>query len=196
MTKAYIGIDPGLNGAAVALDEYGEILGWKALPHLKEIPCYRKDRHRSVLDVTLLEAWFRSFTQIERICVEESPPFSMGVTSAYTSGFNSGMLHGLCVSWMGIPRSYMKHGQPLADILDTESWFSTVSPKVWQSNLFGAHEGKWSKDNSIKYAQERHGKLTMFEKPKKTSDGFSDACHIAEWGRQCVLECPDWGILL
>ena len=170
MTSCFIGIDTGINGAAVALDEYGEILGMIALPHIKEVPCYRKDKTRSVLDVQALDKWFECFTDIERIVVEESPSYGMGVTSAYTSGYNSGRLHALCVQWMG----------------NTD--FITVAPKTWQKGLFGAlieeSDENWSKERSIRLAQMRHGTLTVYESPKRTSDGFADASHLAEWGRK------------
>ena len=170
MTSCFIGIDTGINGAAVALDEYGELLGMIALPHIKEVPCYRLDKTRSVLDVQALDKWFECFTDIEMIAVEESPIYGIGVTSAYTSGFNSGMLQGLCVQWMG------------------NRDFITVAPKTWQRVLFGdliKESGeKWSKERSIRLAQMHHGTLTCFGTPKRTADGFADACHIAEWGRK------------
>ena len=170
MTSSYIGIDTGINGCAVALDAYGEILGMIALPHIKEVPCYRLDKTRSVLDVQALDKWFECFTDIEMIAVEESPSYGMGVTSAYTSGYNSGRLQGLCVQWMG----------------NTD--FITVAPKTWQRFLFGdliKESGeKWSKERSIRLAQMHHGTLTVFDSPKRTADGFADACHIAEWGRK------------
>jgi len=181
MTEAYIGIDTGISGAAVALDAYGELMGWLALPHIKEVPCYRKDRSRSVLDVQALDRWFECFDTIERVVVEESPSYGMGVTSAYTSGYNSGRLHALCVQWLGEPSS-----NRLANIFNRP--FLTVAPKTWQKDLFKDllenTDEKWSKQRSIRLAQMRHGTLTCFETPKRTADGFADACHIAEWGRK------------
>lgn len=181
MTSCYIGIDTGINGCAVALDEYGELLGMIALPHIKEVPCYRLDKTRSVLDVLALDKWFQCFTDIERIAVEESPSYGMGVTSAYTSGYNSGMLQSLCIQWMGEPSS-----SKLVDVFSRP--FDTVAPKTWQRFLFAdliKESGeKWSKERSIRLAQMRHGTLTCFETPKRTADGFADACHIAEWGRK------------
>ena len=172
MTSCFIGIDTGINGAAVALDEYGEILGMIALPHIKEVPCYRADKTRSALDVLALDKWFQCFTGIERIVVEESPSYGMGVTSAYTSGYNSGRLQALCTLWLD----------------SSDGRFTTVAPKTWQKGLFGAlieeSDENWSKERSIRLAQMRHGTLTVYESPKRTSDGFADACHIAEWGRK------------
>ena len=172
MTSSFIGIDTGINGAAVALDEYGEILGMIALPHIKEVPCYRLDKTRSALDVLALDKWFQCFTDIERIVVEESPSYGMGVTSAYTSGYNSGRLQALCTLWLDA----------------SDGSFITVAPKTWQKGLFGAlieeSDENWSKERSIRLAQMRHGTLTVYESPKRTSDGFADASHLAEWGRK------------
>lgn len=174
MSKAYVGIDVGLNGAAVALDEYGELLGAIALPHIKEVPCYRKDKTRSVLDVSALNLWLEAFEDIEVIAAEESPSYGMGVTSAYTSGYNNGCLASLCQSWFGESKG-----------------FYTVAPKVWQMALYGdiidASDEGWSKERSVRLAIMQHGDLPFFEKPKKTADGFADACHIAEWGRRLAV---------
>lgn len=176
MTKTYIGIDTGINGAAVALDEYGEMMGMISLPHTKVIPCYRKSakpkvagKARSELDVAALKKWLCSFLNVEMIAVEESPSYGMGVTSAYTSGYNSGRLAALCISLLG-------------------DKFQTVAPKTWQKELFGdiieASKDGWNKERSIRLAQMQHGTLLVFEKPVQTADGFADACHIAEWGRR------------
>ena len=177
MPNYCIGIDTGINGAAIALDEYGEMMGSLALPHFKEIACYSTKKVRSVLDVEHLESWLDSFDNIRRIVVEESPAYNQGATSAYTSGYNSGMLQAICAQRM--------FGRKACTFL-------TVAPRVWQKDLFGdilesSDEG-WSKDRSIRLAQMHHGMLPIFEKPKRTSDGFADACHIAEWGRGHAID--------
>ena len=174
MTRYYIGIDTGINGAAIAVDEYGEMAGSIALPHIKEVACYSSTKSRSVLDLDSLEAWLDSFDNIERIVVEESPAYGMGVTSAFTSGYNSGMLRALCSHRVTADR------------------FVTVAAKTWQKDLYGdileASDEGWSKGRSIRLAQMRYGMLPIFEKPKRTSDGFADACHIAEWGLGQVVD--------
>jgi hypothetical protein len=181
MSKTYIGIDTGLNGAAVAVDDYGEIMGTIALPHIREIACYSKNKFRSVLDIQSLDGWLDCFDNIERIVAEESPAYNQGATSAYTSGYNSGRLHALCVQWLGEPSS-----NRLTNVFNRP--FLTVAPKTWQKGLFGdlikETDGKWDKERSIRLAMMRHGSLAMFKTPKRTADGFADACHIAEWGRK------------
>lgn len=176
MARYYIGIDTGINGAGIALNEYGEMTGSIALPHTKEVACYSSTKSRSVLDLDSLEAWLDSFDFIQRIVVEESPAYGMGVTSAYTSGYNSGMLQALC-------------GQRMVGCGDRA--FLTVAPKTWQNALYGdiledCKHG-WSKERSIRLAQMHHGMLPIFEKPKRTSDGYADASHIAEWA---LGQCP------
>ena len=180
MTKIYVGIDTGINGAAVALDEYGEIMGSTPLHHKREIACYSKTKFRSVLDEHALDGWLDCFENIDRIVIEESPPFNMGVTSAYTSGYNSGRLASLCQHRM------MSDPGTLVEVVCRR--LVTVSPRRWQKDLFAdvleESGGKWSKAQSILQAQLQHGVLTLFDTPKRTADGFADACHIAEWGRR------------
>ena len=169
--KVFIGVDVGINGAAVAVDEFGELVGATNLPHLKNVPCYRLDKTRSELDVIRFYTWLNSFKKVARICVEESPSYGMGVTSAYTSGWNSGALAATCRLWAK----------------KKNSRFGTVAPKAWQMFLFGElikeSKEKWSKERSIRLAQMQHGSLLVFEKPKRTADGYADASHIAEWCR-------------
>jgi hypothetical protein len=174
MSKVFIGIDVGINGAAVAVDEYGKLVGTTSLPHVKNVPCYRKDKTRSELDVIKFYLWLNSFKNVKRICVEESPSYGMGVTSAYTSGYNSGALATACLLWSRAKKCR----------------FTTVAPRAWQLFLFGEIQSesnqKWSKERSIRLAQMEHGTLMIFDKPKKTADGYADASHIAEF---CRLTC-------
>ena len=163
MSNVYIGIDTGINGACIALDEYGGIVGSLALPHNRVIPCYRKADGKVVsrLDVYTVWAWLKTFQQHDRhVTIEESPSYGMGVTSAYTSGYNSGSLYAACYHW----------SRPL-----------TVAPKTWQKPLKDGKE-RWTKERSLAIAVEFYGNKEIFVKPKRTADGFADACHIASWG--------------
>ena len=163
--RVFVGIDTGINGACVALNEYGCIVGCRDLPHYKEIPCYRKEKPRSVLDINKLKLWLNSLGDIHRIAVEESPSFNQGVVSAATTAFNSGMLHATCLNLVGKEK------------------FQTVAPKMWQNYLFdeATQDTGWSKEKSIAFAKREHGEIAIFEKPKRTCDGFADASHIAMW---------------
>ena len=166
MRKIYIGFDVGINGCAAALDENGELVGAIALPHIKEVPCYRKGKTRSVLDLLKLIKWLNNFGQITSFCAEESAGWGMGIVSATTSAYNNGLLHGLCKGvYPAVP-------------------FKTVAAKTWQKDLFP--DETWSKSFSIDQAILKHGELTMFRRPRRTADGYADSCHIAEWSRiQC-----------
>ena len=176
LEKVSIGIDPGLSGAAIALDEYGTIVGCTAMPHVKTRPPYRKHNQRSVLDINILGTWLSCFEHISAITIEESAPFGMGVSSAYTSGMNNGRLHSLCEVWK------RANGGGLY----------LVTAKEWQAKVIKdqSHEGKWSKEASIELAVSDHGDYALFSKPKKTADGFADAAHIAAYGWDLVRE--DW----
>jgi len=172
----YIGIDPGLSGACIALNQDGEIAGSLALPHYADMPCYRKHKTRSVLDVDILDKWFSAFPDIRMIVVEESPPFKMGTVGAYTSGFNNGQLQ-LCV-------------KRLMKLHDRSDSFVTVSAANWQRRIcsgYGISE-PWSKEVSISSAISLYEDFPLFTKPKKTADGFSDAAHIARYGMLLSLQ--------
>ena len=162
MSKIFIGIDTGINGACIALDEFGSIVSSFALPHKKIVPCYRKKGGKAVsrLDLGTLFDWLQDFCGIATLVVEESPSYGMGVTSAYTSGYNSGSLKALCES-----------------VTPTQ----TVAPKTWQKPLKEGKE-RWTKERSLALAVEFYGDKEIFVKPKRTADGFADACHIASWG--------------
>ena len=60
------------------------------------------------------------------------------------------------------------------------SWAS-VAPKTWQKPLKEGKE-RWTKERSLALAVEFYGDKEIFVKPKRTADGFADACHIASWG--------------
>jgi hypothetical protein len=168
VAKLFIGIDTGINGACVAVDWRGEIVGTLVLPHTKIIPCYRKvdGKATSRLDVGEVFDWLDAYGGYERIIsVEESPSYGMGVTSAYTSGFNSGALQAVCHYFT----------------LRSDTVVTTVAPKQWQKALKDGKE-KWTKQRSLDLAIELHGKQEFFFKPKRTADGFADASHIALWG--------------
>ena len=168
MNSHFIGIDTGINGACVAIDQFGSLIGSRDLPHIKAVPCYRLKKTRSVLDIKALKKWLQCF-DIERIVVEESASYHMGNVSAYTSGFNNGRLHAICLDVVG------------------ESRFTPIPPKLWQKDLFGdiIKDTNWTKEESIRQAKKAHGELILFEKPIRTADGYADSCHIAEWGRSC-----------
>ena len=163
--RIFVGIDTGINGACVALNEHACMVGCRDLPHKKEIPAYRKDKAISVLDIHKLKLWLNSLGDVHRIACEVSPSYGMGVTSAFTSGYNNGRLHAVCIGMFG------------------EEKFQTVAPKMWQNYLFdeATQDTGWSKEKSIAFAKREHGDIAIFEKPKRTCDGFADASHIAMW---------------
>ena len=170
----YIGIDPGLKGACIAIDQNGEIGGSFALEHYADMPCYRKNRTRSVLNDESLMQWFCAFKNIRMIVAEESPPFKMGTVGAYTSGMNNGRLHLVC------QRVMSHHG--LSNFTNN---FKTVNAVTWQKHAISELNlaEKWDKEISVAEAVKKWGDFPLFTKPKRTADGFSDAAWIAEYGK-------------
>jgi len=162
-----IGIDPGISGAAIAIDKNNNIVGTTVLPHVKEVPCYRSNKKRSNFNCSKFFEWLSNFDgQVDLICIEESPSYGMGVTSAYTSGINNGKLHSTCELFSATQYCGIMF----------------VAPKVWQKTLFESQvKDGWSKSLSIEMAQLEHGDEEFFKSPKKYADGHADACHIAKF---------------
>lgn len=167
MIKLFIGIDVGITGAVAVLDEYGEVVAYRTLPS-------RKVGKRNELDGDTLSTWFTSEVLIPThtkphqcaIVVEESPPFGMGVVSAYTSGYNNGRLHE-CLF-----RLFHKRPQ-------------RISAKKWQGAVydFKLKREDDKKAISIQQAKARHGEMSGAFNVKRYADGIADALHIAEYCR-------------
>jgi len=167
MYKLFFGIDVGISGAITAVDEYGELVAYRSLPH-------RKNGKRSELDGEALGLWITSEVLMPTstkphecvVVVEESPPFNQGVVSAYTSGYNNGRLHERLLM--------VFHKRP-----------TRISARKWQSVVydFKLKREDDKKAISIEQAKARHGDMLGVFNVKRYADGIADALHIAEYCR-------------
>lgn len=168
MIKLFIGIDAGVMGATAVLDEYGELVAYRTLPH-------RKNGKRSEFDGDAFAGWMTSEVLMPtntkphqcEVVVEESPPFGMGVVSAYTSGYNNGRLHERLMQ--------IFHKRP-----------QRISARTWQKEVYGRPTKREDdkKAMSIAHAKEKHGELSGAFNVKKYADGIADAINIAEY---CIM---------
>lgn len=165
--KLFIGIDAGITGAVAVLNNAGECITYRTLPH-------RLVGKRNELDGDTLSAWFREelFVDLEihhtecETAVEESPPFNQGVVSAYTSGYNNGRLH-----------------ECLFNVFHQR--VTRVNAKKWQRVVydFKLRREDDKKQISIDEAIKKHGEMNGAFNVKKYAHGISDALHIAEYCR-------------
>tara|TARA_R110000803_G_scaffold51337_1_gene106202 strand:- start:12521 stop:13063 length:543 start_codon:yes stop_codon:yes gene_type:complete len=167
MIKLFFGVDAGVSGAIAVVDEFGELVAYRTLPH-------RKRGKRSELDGDKLSSWITAEVLMptntkEHEClvtVEESPPFNQGVVSAYTSGYNNGRLH-----------------ERLLVVFNKRA--ARVNARKWQSAVydFKMKREDDKKAISIEQAKKRHGDMAGVFNVKRYADGISDALHIAEYCR-------------
>jgi len=169
----YIGIDPGLAGAAVVLDESGKI-----------VASYPFKRDVTGLDIRKLRDFLTPYTENATVVIEQVHAlFGSSASSTFTFGY-------VC-------------GQIEAVVSCLECRYILVQPKVWQKEAFtGISEirkpntitsaGKEirGKVDAKKMALQAVGrlfpgvKLTPTEKSIKPHDGLVDALLIAEFCRR------------
>lgn len=90
--KLFIGIDPGVKGGIVALDEEGRVEGIVKMPStergiIAELGLYRVGLYR--MDIV---NGYTSHVMLERVIPFSAPGRTIGVTSAFTSGKGYGTL--------------------------------------------------------------------------------------------------------
>lgn len=166
--QIFIGIDVGITGAVGVVNSEGDAVSYRTLPH-------RVVGKRKELDSDILDTWFHDelFKELNikhsdcLVTVEESPPFKMGVVSAYTSGYNNGRLH-----------------ECLFRIFKLR--VQRVNPKAWQRVVydFKLKRSDDKKQISVDEAIKKHGEMNGIFNVKKYAHGISDALHIAEYCRR------------
>ena len=119
MSRLYIGIDPGLDGAAVAVTDFGEILAVLDTPTLAVGKGKRVHDEQAMAN--WLIAWGCDLDGPARVAIEAVHAMpKQGVASTFTFGMGYGLWRGLLV---GLGLSYdlvtpqkwkaaMMHGQP------------------------------------------------------------------------------------
>lgn len=159
----FIGVDAGLDGAAVAIDDRGKIIFQHVMPTL--------GKEKRQLSLVGLHAIFRSFAEclipIDSCCLEfvASRP-GMGAPSVFKFGRTYGATEALLIA-NSIP-------------------YTLVTPKVWTREMHQGIEGDEPKAKS-KIAISRlfpEVNLLATERSRVAHDGLIDALLIAEYARR------------
>lgn len=166
--RAFLGIDPGLDGAiAVLTPGLRTTLAW-ACP----TPTYRDDRGRRQFDraqmVSTLRTWSDCCAAIEKVNAAPMHGRRQGTTGMFRFGFGYGI-------WMGVLESL---GIPVIE----------VDPRRWKRVVL---KGLGSdKEAAIRYCQTCHPDVNLLAKKRsrKPHDGMADALCIAEYGRRTWTE--------
>lgn len=162
----YCGIDNGLDGGIVLLDNVGGI--YDALP----MPTVKKGKGREV-DVEKLDRLVSLITKspVNRFVVEEASKHSAGTLA-------------LCSTWF-------TYGSILAVLRCNQARFETVRPQQWQKAFWTRPKmAKGEKFDTKAAALHAAGRIwpsqdwTPTERARKPHDGMIDAALIAEYGRR------------
>lgn len=158
MTKLYVGIDPGKNGAIVIIDRNLNIFSKTIMPVIGKNRDY---------DIQGIARWFKSLKEDHFLSVvlEKSLIVPMsGRISITSTHYCQGLFQGILVA-LEIP-------------------FEVVSPTEWKKKVLRGSDWKGNKGSSViwckrKWPQE-NWKVT--NRCKKDHDGFTDAACIAYYG--------------
>jgi len=164
--KIYIGIDPGLSGAMVAVDDDGNVVGQLIMP--------RVNGRKGPLDVRCALSWLidvkggsTATASLERASTRPG----QSAVSTLTCGVNWGRLDGLLTA-LGIR-------------------YDTPTPQQWKRKLGlpkrPAKERQQAKLDAVELAGNLFPSLELSPGKKTTPhDGLADAALIAEYARRTL----------
>ena len=156
--RIFIGIDPGISGAVVAIGADLRVLALGDTPTLKT-------GGKTLYDVAEMAALLRRFCLMgEALVVLETaqPMPKQGVTSTFSTGFGYGL-------WCGI-------------LSALEISYRTVKPSVWTRDVLKGCSGE-GKERSVAFIMQMFpGVELVLPGCKKPRDGRADALALAYWG--------------
>lgn len=153
----YIGIDNGLQGGIVVLNEKGNIVSTHFMPiiHLE------KTEYDVFIIVKLLKDINKTYPENKVFLEKAHVRPIQGIRAAFTTGYGLGMMQAILTSLnMG---------------------YEVVNPTVWMKTVF---EGNYNKENK-KYStifSQRKWPETDWRLGKNIHDGITDAACIAYYG--------------
>ena len=151
----FVGIDNGLNGGIVVLDNDGKVIEVYNMPVLKlEKTEYDVQELASILS-NIQHAYKDIIVGLEKAHVRPV----QGIRAAFTTGYGLGLMQGILQS---LKVSY-----------------EVVNPTVWMKCVF---EGNYSKENkkySTIWASRRYPDVDWKQGKKNIHDGLTDSCAIA-----------------
>jgi crossover junction endodeoxyribonuclease RuvC len=167
--KLFCGIDPGLDGALVFMDDELTIVHAALMPVLAEVKKLsggKSRRVRLIDEGALSQVLLRYEHELKLVAVEALPrghASLRGVNSALTMGIHHGLVRGV-LAGLRIP-------------------YTLVPPKRWQSAFIpGSGDTKL---RSVERAQRMFPDLDLTPgKRSKPHDGLADAVHLACWARK------------
>lgn len=173
MEKLFIGVDPGLNGGIVVLDENGTII------EVSEIPKIGKEAHLPALN----EIFLKYKDKNAHVILEQVHAlFGVAAGTTFTFGMIYGILHGMIVA--------------------NGFKYTLVQPKTWQKEMFAGileirKPSKTNKNGKVVTGRvdtklmAQQAQVRLFPNAKgfttdrgKFLDGVTDAVLIAEYGRR------------
>lgn len=164
MTRIWIGIDPGLEGAiAVRTPERIEIMPMPVVSALKGRPQYDIPALVELLDEQSVESRGAALVTCEKL---QPMPLEHGGTIAnYNRGRAMALVEAICAT-LGIP-------------------YQLVAPRTWQSRMHLGTSGTDLKQRSIQAAQRLFPGVSLLrtERSRVPHDGMAEALLLAEWGR-------------
>jgi crossover junction endodeoxyribonuclease RuvC len=160
----YLGIDPGLKGAMVALDEAGELVFWCCADVMVGVwPAFVTGKKISGPPVRQ----FLISTAAVMVCIEQQSARPMqGRTSLMSIARQEAIFEGQCQA-LQIP-------------------YSLVRPQAWRKSVNATAKGENPKDVSLRIAEQLYPEFDFVLKGRrKPHDGLVDALLIA---RHCWKE--------
>ena len=153
----HLGIDPGLSGAVVAIDNKGAFLWVEDTPTVK---AGKKTIYDAPRMVSILSREKGATVTIEQA---QGMP-GQGITSTFRIGEGFGLWLGI-IAALGIP-------------------FFTVRPAVWQKVMFRmVATGSTTKEKSVTLAKQIFPEIDLTPgRCRRPKDGRSDAALIARYG--------------
>lgn len=166
------GVDPGKQGAIVAIGPLGGLDGWTFTWPMPVI----RGKNRADYDIPKIRAIFgegplRGGALESRVFIERQQPMPAkmgGSLASYWRGAGQYLFEGMLCA-MGIP-------------------YEIVPPQTWQKEFFAGLSKDLGKQRSVIVCKRLFpaagDNLKRTPKCKKDDDGIADAILIAEWGRR------------
>lgn len=164
-----VGIDPGKDGAIVAMDEHGAVRSVALTKERFTVPIGKGSRRE--YDAVAMGNYLtelHALQEVRLVCIEKQQAMpSQGGTSMFSLGMGYGLWLGI-IGTLAIP-------------------CSVVHPKTWQKAVLRDVPGT-GKGRAIYLCKQRLPKLDLSPgKKRKPHDGIADAACIAMWGLRNVI---------
>lgn len=160
----HIGIDNGLDGGVVVLDESGALIEKYVTPVVSQKT--KAGKEKRLYDVPAMIRILEPRAAAARAYLERAQPMPLqGVVSTFSTGYGYGLWTGMLTA-LGIP-------------------FETVTPQAWQKAMFRgiAHFDTKAASSVVASRLSPKTDWRATERSRKHHDGLTDAFCIAEYGR-------------